>query len=93
MPPLTPSYMVANLAVSVIAAVLGGYVAARIGARAPMTHGIALGVLVVVMGVATALGSPNDGQPGWYKVALPILGLLGVLLGAMVASGGARSAP
>jgi hypothetical protein len=93
MPQLTSSYMVANIAVSVIAAVLGGYLTARIGLRAPMAHGMALGILVVVMGIATALGSPNDGQPGWYRVALPLLGLTGVLLGATLAAGLMRSAP
>jgi hypothetical protein len=78
-------YVVANLAISVVAGACGGYVAALTAARAPLSHGAALAGLIVGLGILSLLASA-DAHPIWYSVATPSLGVLGALAGAWVRS-------
>jgi hypothetical protein len=81
--PLPPYYLIANIAVSILAAMTGGWVAVRIAGRAPVGHTIALAALVGAMGVATSVTTAEGAQPLWYRVIIPVLGVAGVLIGGM----------
>ncbi len=78
--PPTSAYLVVNLGYSLLAAFLGGEVAARLAARNPMGHAIGLGVLLLVLGVTTAAltssGSKGN-QPWWYLYVVALLGWVG----------------
>lgn len=94
MPEPTPTYLAVNLAYSVGAAVAGGWLAARLAGRAPLGHGMALGTILLVLGlVAAAL--PSDGtkgsQPGWYLYAVALLGWIGATAGGMLRARAADS--
>ena len=81
----TPTYLAVNLALSGLAALLGGLTAARLSNQSPMGHAGALALLVLIMALITAFtagGSPGESnQPGWYPFVLAILGPLGVIVG------------
>ncbi len=79
----TTAYIAVNLLCGLAAAWLGGMVAARI-AEADQTAVLALAGLVLVMGAASALGSGRGAQPTWYVWTIPIVGVVGVLLGGGV---------
>ena len=80
MPEPTPTYLAVNLGYSLLAAFLGGEVAVRLGRRAPLLHGMGLGVLLLVLGVgmaATTSDGTQGNQPGWYLYAVAVLGWVG----------------
>lgn len=89
MPEPTGPYLAVNLSCALLAAILGGWLAARLARRAPLGHGMAVGTIMLVLGLAAA-AMESDGtsgrQPGWYLYALPLLGWIGASLG-----GGLRS--
>ena len=72
------AYVLANLVVSFGCAFLGGWVAARIGSRAPLKHALVLAALVFVLGILYAVAGRGGPQPGWYLAALPIVGAAGI---------------
>jgi hypothetical protein len=79
-------WVILNLFYSTLYAFVGGYVAAWVADSSPMNHALALGVLIVVLGVSTAFsGDVSQAgvaqQPLWYLLALVLLGFPGVLLG------------
>jgi hypothetical protein len=84
MPVLPASYYVYNIALSLVAAVVAGWVTTRIAQRAPTGHLVALGVVVLAMGVVSAKGRGAERQPGWYKLVIPVVGLIGVALSALL---------
>lgn len=87
MPVPTPKYLAVNLGYSFAAAVLGGWLAARLAGRAPLGHGMAVGTVMLVLGFVTA-ALPSDGvqgsQPGWYLYVMPVLGWIGATLGGVL---------
>jgi hypothetical protein len=83
-------YLAANLLVSALGAVAGGWVAAHVARRRPLTHAAVLAALLVAAGLAT-LGRPQPGQPAWYPPVLLVLGPAGALLGGLLRS--ARRVP
>ncbi len=70
------TFAVLSLAVGLPAAVLGGYVAARLRRGAAG----ALAVLIAAMGVVSLLAT-GAAAPLWYQLALIVVGPAGVLLG------------
>jgi hypothetical protein len=80
------AYLVANLAVSMGAAVLGGWLTARLAPRAALVHVVVLALVLLAMSVAPSLGGrgPAPGQPGWYAAAIAIVGVAGVLAGGWI---------
>jgi hypothetical protein len=70
------TFAVLSLAVGLPAAVLGGYVAARLRRGAAG----ALAVLIAAMGVVS-LPATGAAAPLWYQLALIVVGPAGVLLG------------
>jgi hypothetical protein len=80
---LPPTYFAANLVVSAMGAVLGGWVTARMAPSREMLHVLALALLMILMSIPGLLGyGPSyDVQPVWYIWTLPVLGVSGALLG------------
>jgi hypothetical protein len=85
---LPTGYLTANLTLSFLAAVLGGYLTVRLAASAPVIHALALGTLLMVMGIVTAAqaggAGSSAGQPSWYPWVITTLGVVGVMAGGML---------
>jgi hypothetical protein len=81
----TPKYLAMNLALSFVAALLGGWVTARIATHSAPVHLTALAVLVVAMGIGSAFAPGSKRQPSWYKIAIPVIGVAGVAASALLA--------
>lgn len=77
---LPPAYLAANLAISLAAAVAGGWLAARLAATAPLAHAAALAGVVLVMSVGS-MPAAHPGQPAWYGWAIAVVGAAGALAG------------
>ena len=77
--PVAP-YLAVNICYSFIAAFAGGYVVAWIAARFPLQHAVALGGLVLVMSIVSAMQYGNR-QPRWYQALLAMLMPLAAILG------------
>jgi hypothetical protein len=77
----TPVYLALNMAYSLAAAALGGWVAARIAGRSPVAHGVALAVLILALGALQFL-HPAPGQSFAYLTFLTIAPPLAAVAGA-----------
>lgn len=88
--PIDPSgaWIAVNLAYSLLAAVAGGWVTAKIATRARMGHAGALALVVLAMSVVGRLAgeSASGAQPGWYPVVVTAVGIGGVLIGGYLAA-------
>jgi hypothetical protein len=89
MPEPTGSYLAVNLACGLLAAIAGGWLAARLALRAPLGHAMAVGTILLVLGLAAA-AMESDGtsgsQPGWYLYAVALIGWIGASLGGVFRS-------
>jgi hypothetical protein len=89
MPEPTGSYLAVNLLCALLAAIAGGWLAARMALRAPLGHAMAVGTIMLVLGLGTAAmesdGTPGS-QPGWYLYALPMIGWVGAATGGLLAA-------
>lgn len=77
------AYILINLVCGLLAAMLGGFVAARLAPAAPRKHAAVLGAMVLVFGILYAVSGRNGPQPMWYLTALPVVGAAGVMLGGL----------
>ena len=77
------TYLFVNLAWTVVAAILAGYIAARLADRHEFPHAAAVGLLIVGLAVASmrAEGAP---RPGWYHITLAGCGPISVMIGAAI---------
>jgi MFS family permease len=75
--------VVRGLVVSLLSAVLGGWVAARIDSHAPRRAALLLCACVLVLGAVSAAFDTLPGHPVWYRVLLPFVGALGVAVGGL----------
>ncbi|HEY8165622.1 MAG TPA: hypothetical protein VIF83_08730 [Gemmatimonadaceae bacterium] len=88
---LPASYLTANIAVSLIGAILGGWLTARLSAPQQRSNVMILAGLVVLLSVVTAMQGVETGtQPMWYRWIVPVIGVVGVLIGGGL---GARRTP
>ncbi len=71
-------YLAANLVLSFLAAVAGGYVAAWIGGPLRL---VSVAVLAAVVLVAGFLMQGSSDQPGWYPLVIALIGAVGVAIG------------
>jgi hypothetical protein len=62
-------------------AVAGGYVTAVVARRSEIKHALALGALMVVLGVVT-LAAEYGRYPLWYQLGLVLIAVPGVVSGA-----------
>jgi hypothetical protein len=70
-----------ELAMSAVVAVAGGYVCGLVARRAEARHGLYLLGLMLVLGVVSALVEAGL-KPLWSSLSIPIVGAVGVYLGA-----------
>ena len=69
--------------------VAGGYITARLAARAPMRHALALGVVGLVLCLAGVVASVvSDLGPVWYPVLLFVIAMPASWLGGTIYSKG-----
>jgi hypothetical protein len=97
--PPSATFLAADLLIGLVAAILGGWLTARLAPSTPLRHVGALGIVMVLVAIPTAIGksaAPN-GQPAWYCAVVVTIGLVGILLGAWLQmrgpGGRVRSAP
>ena len=83
----TPRYLVMNLALALVAAIVGGWVTTRIAPGAPNGHLMALGAVVIAMGIVSAFMPGSERQPEWYKFVIPLVGVVGIALSALLFPG------
>lgn len=86
----TSAWLALNFAYSLGAAVLGGWLAARLAPRAPFAHAVALAAVALAASLPGMIGGAQPGQPAWYPAALGALSVMGILAGGRLA---ARRAP
>jgi hypothetical protein len=83
--PTNTGWVLFNLLYGALYAVLGGYVTGLIAQRAEVRHGLALGIVMVVLSIVTFVltqtGPTPTGQPLWYSIALVVLALPTPVLG------------
>jgi hypothetical protein len=89
MPRPTATYLAVNLTYSAFFAVLGGYVAATIAARAPLLHTAVLGGILVVVSIVSYVQNAGQ-QPRWYAISLMALGPVCVIAGGYLRATGQR---
>jgi putative membrane protein (TIGR04086 family) len=77
----TPLYLTLNVLYCLAAALLGGLITAKIARRSPLAHGLALALLMFVLGVLSYTTHP-PGQPLWYQIFLTIAPPLAAIAGA-----------
>jgi len=80
----TPVYLGINVAYSLLAALLGGFIAAKIAGKSPLAHGIALAALMLVLS-ALSFKTSAGGQPFAYRIFLVIGPPLAAIAGAELA--------
>jgi hypothetical protein len=73
-----------EISYSVVWAVLGGYVAALIARRDPVTHAGFLAAIVLMLGIVNLMSSAQTNQPVWYQITLIVLSALAVVIGGML---------
>lgn len=86
-PAPSPQMYVMNIAMSLVAAFVGGWVAMRLAGRAPLGHLAALGCVVLLMGLVSAFTAGNAAQPVWYKLLIPVVGVVGIAASGMALKG------
>lgn len=83
------AYLSANLILSVVAAIVGGWVTVTIAPQEGRLAIAELAVLVIVLGIASerserrrqAATSTAARQPTWYPVTITALGVVGAIFG------------
>lgn len=79
-------YLVANLAITVVAGAAGGYVVSRATGGKSRFAVLVLALILLVSGLAAARKDPTpQGRPEWHAWTMPVMSALGVTLGALVA--------
>jgi MFS family permease len=86
-------YLLLNLVICGIGAILGGWLAARIATFAPYGHAAVMAAIVAVLSITTATGASAPGHPEWYPSALGLVAILGVLLGGKLRAAAASTGP
>jgi hypothetical protein len=95
----TTGWLALNLGYSAVLAVIGGFVTGKYGGFGPAA---ALAGILVIIGIATAVGGSLSGranedtgdlvgpvgprQPSWYPIAITAVGAVGVLVGGYLAT-------
>lgn len=76
----------AGLVVAGLAAVMGGWIAARIAGVAPFQHATALAALLAILTTMMLGGELPPGTPRWYPAIVGGVGVAGVLVGGWLRS-------
>lgn len=84
--PATGTARVAQLLYVGVFAVLGCWLAGRLAPSRPMAHALAVGVLGLILNVASAWAM-RDGHPAWYLAAGVVTTMLWAWIGGRLAEG------
>jgi hypothetical protein len=76
-------YILVNLIYSLAAAILGGYVTARIAHNNILTYTLVLAVIVLLLSGLSALQQRGK-QPIWYQLLLMAIAPAGIFLGGLL---------
>jgi len=72
-----------TIAGTIAAAMLGGYIAARIAGAHEFPYAAAVGMLMIGMSVLS-MREEGASRPGWYQIAIAGCGPISALLGAAI---------
>lgn len=76
------TYLVTNLVLGFLCAVVGGYFCGRIAPRSPEIHIAALVGVLGTMSLLTIMTTgAAPGQPKWYPYIIGLLGVTGIIAG------------
>lgn len=78
---MNPGFMMANLAYTAVAAIIGGFVTAWVAGYREIRHASALGLLMIAMSFVS-MRTQGEHQPGWYEVVIGGCGPIAAMLGA-----------
>jgi peptidoglycan/LPS O-acetylase OafA/YrhL len=81
----TVLYLALNLAGSLLAALLGGWIAVRLAGRRMAAAWVLVGAMVL-LSAGSVVGEPAPGQPEWYPLAIALVGVVGVTAGGALAA-------
>jgi hypothetical protein len=76
-------YLLLSLAWTVAAAMLGGYIAARIAGAHEFPHGAGVGFLIILMGFFS-MRAEGASRPDWYQITLTGCGPISAMIGAAI---------
>lgn len=76
------NYLYANFILSLVAAIFGGWLSARMAPANPMAHAATLAAFLLVMSVVSAKKQSRN-QPAWYPWTIAAIGVGGVFLGGL----------
>src|SRR5580700_4773101 len=77
------NFLLLSVTWTVAAAVLAGYTTARIGRTREFPHAAALGLLMVIVSLAS-MRQEGLGQPGWYQTTIAGCGPISAMIGAAI---------
>lgn len=81
----TPGYLVVVTAINLAGTMLGGFTTARVTTGRSFFTVQLLALVMVTSGVAQSLKSGvKPGEPGWYPIALALVGGAGALVGGLL---------
>ena len=77
------NFLLVSVTWTVAAAVLAGYTAARIAGSREFPHAAALGLLMVIVSLAS-MRQEGINQPGWYQTTIAGCGPISAMIGAAI---------
>ena len=81
----TPAFLATKVVYNTAAAIVGGWVAARLARRAPMAHGLVLaGVQTVALGWALVTPELRRSTPDWMWACLIVVTFAGIITGSFI---------
>jgi hypothetical protein len=79
----TPAFLATKVVYNTVAAIVGGWVAARLARRAPMAHGLVLAVIqTVAFGWALVTPALRRSTPDWMWACLIVVTFAGIMTGS-----------
>jgi hypothetical protein len=81
----------AILVVSALAAIMGGWITARISGGAEMAHAAVLAAVMAAITLTVSMGERPEGQPVWYAPVVGVLGVAGILAGGWLRASAASA--
>ena len=81
----TPALLATKLVYNTAAAIVAGFVAARLARRAPVAHGLVLAVIqTVAFGWALATPALRRSTPDWMWACLIVVTFAGIMTGSLL---------
>jgi hypothetical protein len=77
------NYLFLSVIWTVTAAILGGYIAARIAGAHEFPHAAAVGMLMIAMSFLS-MREEGVSRPGWYQITIAGCGPISALIGAAI---------